>query len=197
MALRHPTLDPLLADFQALSKAISLLRRRQPSTLDPVAQEAWDKVQEDKKTNVFTKDVAGDVHAERAKLKELLNTRDGYTDEGGVTHEGLQHAIARVAEVVRQERDADDHAKCCAEAEKLHGKCCDEDLAAAIVVAQQAVVDADAALRLLQLEASRRRGLIKAQKQLDALSPVARRLLAQQISVSATPSTTKVNEPGT
>lgn len=167
MAFTHPDIDNLVAEHKLHSEAISLLRRQTLSEAESKRKAEHPLLQ--------------DLSDVPATLAALLECRDELQQE--------------IADKVAPLRKAEDEKKLFAEmtlSESLYGALPAEELEAALSKANSDAEAASKYLRMLQLEARRRRGADKAVKELAKLSPQAKAMLAQQIEAKNVPAETKV-----
>jgi uncharacterized membrane protein YccC len=170
MSLRHPELDPLVAEFKLRGRAIALLRRNKLSEADSAA---WDG-------NLF---LTGVVH--RDDNSELLAALVSAQAE-------QQAAIAELAHRVRDSQNASAIREERAASKRLHGELSDDQLVAAIDRVGNLVDDATHQLKLLNHERQRRVANAKVKRFLRNLSPGFR---DQLLSMAMTESQTKVHDP--
>lgn len=121
------------------------------------------------------------VTDEAATLKLLTTRKDELLQEISTKMASLQKTAMETAQLVAM---ANGQTAC----EHLS----DAELGEQIAEARKASEAAELALRVLQLEARRRRGAIKAEAEIANLSPQARELLKQTITAPTVPATTTV-----
>jgi hypothetical protein len=167
MAFTHPEIDALVASHKLHGEAIALLRRKTPSAAD----------RERKVTHPLLQHVTD----EAATLELLINRKEELQAELAEKVPALRKAAADDAMLVEM-----------AKGETAYADMTDKDLADAITNARSAAESHANCLRVLLLEARRRRGLVRAKQEVAKLSPQARELLKQTLAAGGVPATTTV-----